>query len=154
MVGTFHRRPHVNRRTKIEEEEEEKIKEKREKKGSAHAKETTNFRRVHPFLLRSVVYWPHFRGQETGPAITHSCICHELNLEIVRTYCSPISFLEQQVSLMNDYWKKASREGLHKRNNGSEGTYRKKATSTFSLFVVVFLFRFVFIHAGGRTSKT
>lgn len=36
----------------------------------------------------------------------------------------PISFLEQQVSLMNDYWKKSPGEGLRKRNNGSEGTRR------------------------------
>ncbi|XP_043597017.1 uncharacterized protein LOC122574022 isoform X3 [Bombus pyrosoma] len=88
----FHRRQDVNPREKKRWRE-------------AYAKET-NFRHVHPFLLQK--YSPHFRGQETGPAITHSCICHELNLEIVHTFTDFVS-LEQQVSLMNDYWKKAPR---------------------------------------------
>lgn len=96
---TFHRRQDVKKKKKNVP--------KRKKKWwrETYAKETI-FRRVHPFLLQK--YSPHFRGQETGPAITHSCICHELNLEIVHTFTDFVS-LEQQVSLMNDYWKKAPR---------------------------------------------
>lgn len=83
-----------------------RCKSKRKKRWRETYATETNFRRVHPFLLQK--YSPHFRGQETGPAITHSCICHELNLEIVHTFTDFVS-LEQQVSLMNDYWKKAPR---------------------------------------------
>lgn len=100
-------------REKKKEREKRKRKEKKDELSSRSSLSVTTPR-----------YIPHFRGQETGPAITHSCICHELNLVIGYIH-SPISFLEQQVSLMNDYRGGGGRggecleRGLRKRNNGS-----------------------------------
>lgn len=78
-------------REKKKEREKRKRKEKKDELSSRSSLSVTTPR-----------YIPHFRGQETGPAITHSCICHELNL-VIGYIRWPISFLEQQVSLMNDY---------------------------------------------------
>ena len=118
-----------SKKKKKKEKKEEK-KKKKKKKGSTRKRNKLSSRSSLPVTEYTLATLPR--------AGNWSCYYAQLHLPRIksrdRTHVrSPISFLEQQVSLMNDYWKKASRGGLRKGNNGSERTYQKKATSIISL---------------------
>lgn len=110
------------KREKIKKEKGKEIREARAQKGRrGEEKERKRKKKDELSSRSSLSVLPlldtHFRGQETGPAITHSCICHELNL-VIGYIRSPISFLEQQVSLMNDH-----RGGRGGEGSASRGDY-------------------------------
>lgn len=110
------------KREKIKKEKGKEIREARAQKGRrGEEKERKRKKKDELSSRSSLSVLPlldtHFCGQETGPAITHSCICHELNL-VIGYIRSPISFLEQQVSLMNDH-----RGGRGGEGSASRGDY-------------------------------